>query len=218
VDAKSIHALGMLAKDFPNAKLHFSHFVKVHEHKAIDIISLLLLQGWGGGVLCANNQAGADAINVFLRDSLKLHQDNMWFVLYQIKNDPSYSKNPQQKLFDAMDPYDLKMIEADAPAVPLIKIVFALAARTTSLNVVCHSPMKEYPAVIYEIWCAGMSPDILGPIKQQQVGVWDSLLQASYGWKELYKTTSEVTADLWRSATPGVARDVSPYSPWARQP
>jgi hypothetical protein len=47
VDAKSIHALGMLAKDFPNAQLHFSQFVKVYEHKAIDIFSLLLgkLQG-----------------------------------------------------------------------------------------------------------------------------------------------------------------------------
>jgi hypothetical protein len=218
VDAKSIHALGMLAKDFPNAQLHFSHFVKVHEHRAINIVLLLLLQGRGGAILCANNQAGVDAINVFLRDSPKLHRDNAGLVLHQITNDPSYSKKPQQKLFNAMDPYDLEILEAGDPAVPLIKIIFALASRTPSLNVVRHSPMTEYPAVIYEIWCAGISPDILGPIEQQQAGVWDSLLQASYGWKELYKTTSEVTADLRRSATPGAARDVGHHSRWARRP
>ncbi|KAF8223321.1 hypothetical protein L208DRAFT_1317347, partial [Tricholoma matsutake] len=123
-----------------------------------------------------------------------------------------------QKLFDAMDPYDLEILATGDPAVPLIKIIFALASRTPSLNVVRHSPTREYPAVIYEIWCAGISPDILGPIEQQQAGVWDSLLQASYGWEELYKTTSEVTADLRRSATPGAARDVGHYSRWARRP
>jgi len=217
VDANSIRALGMLRKDFPNAQLHFSHFVKVHEYKAIDITSLLLLQGRGAAVLCATNQTGVDAINVFLRDGTKLVRDNAGLVLHQIKNNSRYSTKPQQKLFDVMDPYDLEILEAGDPAVPLIRIVFALAARTPSLNVVRHNPTKEYPAVIYEIWCAGISPDILGPIEQQQVGIWDSLLQASYGWKELYKATSEVTADLRKSATPGAARDVGHYSRWARR-
>jgi hypothetical protein len=217
VDANSIRALGMLQKDFPNAHLHFSHFVKVHEYKAIDIVSLLLLQGRGAAVLCANNQTGVDAINVFLRDGTKLVRDNAGLILHQIKNNSSYSTKPQQTLFDAMDPYNLNILKAGDPAVPLIKIVFALAARAPSLNVVRHSPTKEYPAVIYEVWCAGISPDILGPIEQQQVGIWDSLLQASYGWKELYMTTSEVTADLRRSATPGAARDIGHYSRWARR-
>ncbi len=218
VDAGSIRALDMLSTDFPNAQLHFSHFVKVHEYRAIDITSLLLLQGRGAAVLCANNQTGVDAINVFLRDGTKLVKDNAGLILQQIKNNSSYSKKPHQKLFDAMDPYDLGILEAGADAVPLIKIVFALAARTPSLTVVRHSPTTNYPAVIYEIWCADISPDILGPIERQQVGIWDSLLQASYGWKELYKTTSEVTADLRRSATPGAARDAGHYSRWARRP
>jgi hypothetical protein len=205
----------MLLKDFPNAQLHFSHLVKVHEHKSIDIISLLLLQGQGAAVLCANNM-GVDTINVFLSDGTRLARDNAGLILHEIKNNLRYSMKPQQKLFDAMDPYDLRILEASTSAVSLIKIVFTLAARTPSLNVVCHTPMKEYPAVIYEIWCTGISPDILGLIKQEHVGIWNSLLHASYGWKELYRTTSEVTADLQRSATPGAARDVSHYSHWAR--
>src|SRR6266508_2554923 len=55
----------MLPKDFPNARLHFSHFVKVHDYRAIDINSLLLLKGRGAAVLCAKNQTAIDSINIF---------------------------------------------------------------------------------------------------------------------------------------------------------
>jgi hypothetical protein len=68
VDDSLIKALNMLQKDFPNAQLHFNHFIKVHEHKAIDIESLLLLQGRGSAILCANNHTGIDSVNVFLKD------------------------------------------------------------------------------------------------------------------------------------------------------
>jgi hypothetical protein len=117
-----------------------------------------------------------------------------------------------------MDLYDLGVLEEVDPAVPLIKIVFALAAKTPSLNVVRRGPTKDYPAVVYEIWCAGLSPYILGPIIPEETGIWDSLLQASYGWKELYKTASKVSVTLRQSATPGAARDAGHYCRWARRP
>jgi hypothetical protein len=216
-DAESILALDSLHKDFPHAQLHFSHFVKVHEYKAIDLTSLLLLHGRGAAVLCANNQTGVDAINVFLKDSTKLVQDNAGLVLHQFKNDGKYTKTPQQKLFDVMDPYDLGILDEGCAAVPLVKIVFALAARVPSLNVVRHNPTNSYNAVVYEIWCAGISPNVFSPIVTQEVGIWDSLLQASYGWKDLYKGTSAVTADLRRSAAPGAALLSGHYSCWARR-
>jgi hypothetical protein len=218
VDAKSNRALHTLLKDFPNGHLHFSHFVKVHEYRAIDMDSLLLLLGRGAAVLCANNQTGIDAILVFLRDGTKLVRGNAGLCLVQVKNNPKYSTKPQPKVFSAMEPSDLGILEEGDPSVPLIKIVFALAARKPSLNVVRRAPTKEYGAVVYEIWCAGLSPDILQPIISQETGVWDSLLQASYGWKELYKTASDVTATLRQSATPGAARDPGHYSRWARRP
>ena len=70
-----------------------------------------------------------------------------------------------------MEPYDLGILEEGDPSVPLIKIVFALAARKPSLNVVWRAPTKEYGAVVYEIWCAGLSPDILQPIISQETGI-----------------------------------------------
>ena len=51
----------------------------------------------------------------------------------------------------------------------------------------------------------------------EETGIWDSLLQASYSWKELYKTASKVTATLRQAATPGAARDAGHYSRWARR-
>ncbi len=204
VDAKSSRALRMLPKDFPNAQLHFTHFVKVHEYRAIDLDSLLLLQGRGAAVLCANNQMAIDSINVFLKNNTKLVRDNAGLTFSQVKNALKYSMKPQPDVFAAMDPYNLGVLEEGDAAVPLIKIVFALAAKTPSLNVVRRAPTKEYAAVVYEIWCAGLSPDILGPVIPQ--------------WKEQYKTTSQVTASVRQSATPGAAREPGHYSRWAKRP
>jgi hypothetical protein len=215
MNKESIRAMQMLQKDFPNAHLHFNHFVKVHEYKAIDLISLLLLKGRGAAVLCANNQTGIDAINIFLKDGTRLIKDNAGLILHQIKNDSKFTKTPQQKLFDLMDPYTLGILDEDCSAVPVIKIVFALAAKIPGLHIVRHAPTEEYNAVVYEIWCAGMSPEIFSPIESQQVGIWDSLLQASYGWQTLYKSSSTVISDLRRSAVPGAALDPGHYSRWA---
>jgi hypothetical protein len=40
---KSPFKLKTLCADFPNGKMHFNHYIKVHEHATIDAESLLLL-------------------------------------------------------------------------------------------------------------------------------------------------------------------------------
>jgi hypothetical protein len=91
------------------------------------------------------------------------------------------------------------VLEEDDPADPLIKIVFALAARTASQ---CCPPRSNKG-----LSCRGLRDLVcrafIGPIIPQETGIWDSPLQASYGWKELYKTASKVTVTLRQSATPG---------------
>lgn len=212
---ESIDALKNLGKDFPDARLHFSHFIKVQEQKAIDIASLLLLLGRGAGVLCANNQRGVDGILAFLKNGITLMRRNGGAILIQAKNDVKYSHVPQHKLFTDMDPYDIGMLGTGDCAVPLIKIVFALAAKKPYLNVVRHEATEDYNAITYDIWCAGISPDILGPVREQDAGLWDALLQASYGWKDLYGAGSKKQGDLRRSATPGAALDPAHWDHWA---
>ncbi len=215
MNEESINALENIVNDFPDAQLHFNHFVKIHEQKTIDITSLLLLLGRGAGVLCANNQCSIDGVITFLESGTMLSCQNAGFILAQMKNDAKFSHLPQDELFTAMNAYKLGIIKPGDGAVPLIKIVFALAAKTPYLNVVRHGPTEDYNAITYEIWCAGISPDILGPVQYQDIGLWDALLQASYGWKDLYKSKSKVLGDLRRSAVPGAALDHGHWAHWA---
>jgi len=59
-------------------------------------------------------------------------------------------------------------------AIPLVKIVFVLAARISSMTVV--RPEVVYNTVIYEIWCAGISPDIFNAVESSQANTWGSTL------------------------------------------
>jgi hypothetical protein len=214
--SKSPSASGLksLQHDFPQAMMHFNHFVKLHDFKSIDKECLLLLMTRGAGVLCANNHTSIDAVNVFLKSGTKLTIDNLGLILYQIKNDSHYSHNPKSKLFESMNPFDLGILKAEDAPVPVMRIFFALAAKTPSLHVNRHAPSPTYGAVVYDIWSAGLSSDFLNPI-DPQTDIWDSLLQVSYGWKDIYKAATNVEKDLRRSMNPGAADDGGHWSHWA---
>lgn len=64
-----------------------------------------------------------------------------------------------------MDVYKLKILKEGDATVPLIKIIFTLAARTSSLMVVSHLLLVDYNAIVYEIWCVGISPDIFNAVE-----------------------------------------------------
>jgi hypothetical protein len=101
---KSPFELKTLHADFPNGKMHFNHYVKLHEHVAIDAESLLLLFSRGAGILCANNQYAINGINPFLCNGPKLCLGNLGLILWQGKNDSAFTAMPQPALFAAMDP------------------------------------------------------------------------------------------------------------------
>ena len=210
----SASALKNLQHDFPQAKMHFNHFVKLHDFKSIDKECLLLLMTRGAGVLCANNHVSIDAVNVFLQSGTKLTIDNLGLILYQIKNDSHYSHIPKPKLFESMNAYDLGILKSGDAPVPVIRIFFALAAKTPSLHVNRHAPSPSYNAVVYDIWSAGLSSDFLNPI-DPQTDIWDSLLQVSYGWKDIYKAATDVEKELRRSMNPGAADNGGHWSRWA---
>jgi len=207
-------ALNELHADFSNSKIHFNHYVKVHEYGVIDAESLLLLSGRGAAILCAKNQYAIDGINPFLYDGPQLVPSNLGLILWQGKNDAHFTHTSQPALFAAMDVYKLGILKTGDAAVPLIKIVFALAAKTPSLQVVRHPASAEYNAVVYDIWCSGISSDTFSAVESSQEAIWTALLQASYGWESIYKGQS-VDQDLRRSMNPGPATDIGHWSHWA---
>jgi hypothetical protein len=217
LDLASAKALKALRKDFPHAVMHFNHFIKLHDFKSVDMKSLLFRMTRGAGVLCANSQYAVDVIQTFLCSGTTLCLDNGGLILSQIKLDSNYTHIPQWDLFSAMDLYNIGILKDGDPAVPVIRIIFSLAARTPGLTVVRHPPSSTYDAITYDIWCAGLSHDILGPVDKLYSHVWDALLQASYGWKELYKGSADKTGDLRRSMNPGAAMDAGHWSRWTQR-
>jgi hypothetical protein len=210
----SASELKNLRHDFPQATMHFNHFVKLHDFKSINKECLLLLMTRGAGVLCANNHASIDAVNVFLQSGTTLTINNLGLILYQIKNDSHYSHIPKPKLFESMNPYDLGILKAGDTPIPVIRIFFALTAKTPGLYVNRHAPSPTYNAIVYDIWSAGLSSDFLNPI-DPQTDIWDGLLQASYTWKDIYKAATDVEKELRRSMNPGAADDGGHWSRWA---
>ena len=208
-------SLKMLDEDFPDAMMHFNHVIKFHHFNSIYKTRLLLLMTRGAGGLCSDNQPAIDIVNVFLKSGTTIGVDNIGLILCQIKNDSACSDKPQQRYFDSMDPYSLGILqESHDKPVPLIKIFFALAAKTASLHVSRRDPSPEYDAVVYEIWISGLSSDLLAPIKENQTNIWEGLLQASYGWKDIYKADTDVARDLRKSMNPGAADDDAHWSRW----
>ena len=214
ISSESLAALRELQHDFPNAKMHFNHFVKLHDYKSINKLCLMLLMTRAAGILCANNFSSIDAITVFLRSGTKLVLDNLGLILYQIKNDSRYNHDPKPKAFEVMDPYQLGILNAGDAAIPLIRIFFALAAKSPRLVVARHAPTSNYNAIVYDIWCAGISSQVLNPVNPE-ADIWDALVQASYGWEDLYKAKSNIEQDLRRSMNPGAAYDDGHWSRWA---
>ena len=203
------------SKGFPDAFMHLNHLVKLHDFKSVDKESLLLRMSRGAAVLCANNHTGIDTINVFLCSGTRLSIDNFGLVLGQIKLDSDYTDTPKQELFTAMNPYKCNILKPEDSPVPIVRIVFALAAETACLKVVRNKPTAAYNAITYDIWCAGISSEVLTPIDSPYAHVWDALLQASYSWRELYKADTEVERNLRRSMNPGAASDEGHWSRWA---
>ena len=209
-------ALLALHQDFPISKMYLNHYVKVHEYAAIDAESLLLLASQGAGIFCANGQYVIDGINLFLFHGTTLAFKNLSLMLWQGKNDAAFTATPQPSVFEAMDVYKLKIMKEGDVAVPLIKIVFVLATRTGCLTVVRHPPLVDYNAVVYEIWCAGISPDIFNAVKPSQANTWAALLQALYGWKTIYRGDS-VDKELRMSMNPGAVTEFGHWRRWTKQ-
>ena len=141
---RSMHLRTSLKTFLMPSYTSINHFVKIHEQKTIDITSLLLLLGRGAGVLCANSQRCIDSVIAFLKSGTQRKRQNAGFILSRMKNDAKFSHVPRDELFTAMDPYKLGIIEPGDDAVPLVKIVFALAAKTPYLNVVRHGLTRDY--------------------------------------------------------------------------
>ncbi|KDQ51683.1 hypothetical protein JAAARDRAFT_210966 [Jaapia argillacea MUCL 33604] len=210
---------------FTKCLCYFNHFVKPHQHCIINRKYLAALYHRGAAVLCTNNREAVDIVVPFLHDATldtPIESARFGAILCQVKNDQRYGNKPNLDLFEVMDPYEINLFDEGDEPIPIIRIVFALAATTPSLQViepeVVASPVLDnaVPFVAYDIWCAGISPSVFRPIDDRQQNVWAALLQASYGWRTLYQGQNEREAESRMSMNPGMAEDDGHWSKWMR--
>jgi len=219
-----------LADIFKDSKVYFNHFIEVHEHAVIHVKYLVRLMARGAAVLCANGQHAVDGIIPFLLEGDEIRPDNIGIIMFQVKNDARYSSNPDWQLFLAMDPFSLKILEPSTK-VPIIRIVFALAAQTSSFTLVDYEKKEdpkgkgkekekarpslgmEQSYTTYDFWVSGLSPEFLVPVGNEQ-SVWNSLLQTCSPWRRLYSDELIPFTTQRRSMNPGVAVDDKFWENW----
>ncbi|KAM6498654.1 hypothetical protein JOM56_006602 [Amanita muscaria] len=206
--------LERLRSDFPGAFLHFNHFIKAHQQSVISQIHLLALMARGAGYLCANCQPGVDFILPFVVNGLQLETNNSGLILAQVKNDNKFGAAFQQNLFKYMNPYDLPILKKGDQAPPLIRIVFALASSTPKVHIYRHNPSNEYNNTIYDIWIAGITPNVLRPIDASLQDSWKAVLQASHSWKRLFDATGPDARDMRMSMDAASAEDRGYWKWW----
>ncbi|KAH9830317.1 uncharacterized protein C8Q71DRAFT_695759, partial [Rhodofomes roseus] len=159
-------------RDFDGCFMHFNHFVKVHQQSLLHQKYLLGYLGRGAAVLCANSQPGVDAVLTGIR-SLTAHTSNLIPILVQSKNDMHYTARPDERLFEAMNPYDLGIWGPNDANTNkrVIRVVFALAVQRENAQVTMKR--REITKVgetfvSYDIWIAGLASRTITPISLQE--------------------------------------------------
>ncbi|KAH9914977.1 uncharacterized protein B0H18DRAFT_1125192 [Fomitopsis serialis] len=220
--AKPTKIVRQFIDEFKGCFMHFNHFIKVHEWALLRQDYLLGYMARGAAVLCANNQPGVDIVLMGMHGT-RAHTSNLIPILVQTKNDATYTAQPDDALFDAMDPYALKIWDhvTAKTTKPVIRIVFALAvqredARLTVVKKTKTSVINGVEAKFeaYDFWVAGLASGVLTPIPPQAEDLWDALLQASYGWNEPYKGLNARPKALRRSMNAGGGTHPDHWDSW----
>lgn len=182
--------LQRMSLDFPNAMMHFNHLVKLHQQKIIHRDFLLLLMGRGAGVLCANNTTKVDFIIPFLLQDDIIHSSNVAAIVGQAKTDRSFAVNAQPGMFAVMHPRRIGFPREGDPAVPLIRVFMALSSLQFGVTIERHEPTADYSAIIYDIWIAGLTPDVYAhnaPVTHTDQSIWLAALAATRVWETIYR-------------------------------
>ncbi len=193
-----------LFDDFKDSKLHFNHFIKVHDPRVVKVKFVPQLMLRGAAVLCTKVLQAVDMAIPASRDGEKM-------ILVRVENDGEYGPDVTPRVFEEMDPVELGIGELTS----VIRIVFALASSEAKLHI--QSRVVKYESgktcKAYDIWCAGLSPEILCPVTAENQAVWAALCGESGRWLNTFKDGGELVSARMAMA-PGGAGNEAFWSNW----
>jgi len=219
-----------LGETFLNSHIWFNHFIKVYRYDVLNREYLWRLIVRGAAVLCATCQRGVDIVIPFLYKDKRLMKTNVSAILIQVKNDAQISNSVHRSLFDTMDPFLLGVLKRGEAPVPVIRMVFALAANHPEVQVISageriqpsrsvkqQPPMAAYTA--YDFWCCQASSKTFGPIPEQDENVYDALLKISRNFPTVYEEPERPMAGMTRrNMHPGTDVEVNHWSRFIADP
>ena len=180
------------AETFKDSRIYVTHFIKVFDYKVLYIEYIMRLAARGVAIVCADNQAGADIIFPMTYKNTVLEKENMTVIICQSKNDRRFSAKPKRYLFSAMNPFKLGIFNKGTDPPPIIRMVYALAARRSLVHVMQRGKRphlsreakkaagpSKHAYTSFDIWCGHTSSATFGIIQQADNEVYKNLLQLS---------------------------------------
>ena len=143
----------------------FNHVIKVQDTDMINTEHLWKFITRGAMVICIDNEFGIDLVlPVCARD--KLSRRSVTAILIQIKYGKRFGLQVDKHSFDCMDPFRVGLFSEDDRPLPVIRMVFALGSDKVGVvfPTVEEGKRDVDRFTAYDIWCAGLSPDVFRDI------------------------------------------------------
>ncbi|KAI0267106.1 hypothetical protein BC834DRAFT_810847, partial [Gloeopeniophorella convolvens] len=152
-----------LREAFEGCRVWFNHVVKVGDQQMLNVRELWKFVARGALVLRANGgQVGVDVVVPVCHASPGgvLSRHTVSAILIQVKNDALFQAEPRPALFSLMDPFGLALFNDGDAALPVIRMVFALAADAPAVVPLPQGACGgEGRYTAYDFWLAGATPD-----------------------------------------------------------
>ena len=200
----------------------FSKSIKIQDFRMVNQKYLWMFIARGAAILCANNEVGIDVVIPFLYYDDKLARWNVSAMLYQSKNDRSFSITPKRRLFDGMNHFSVGVFDSDDTPLPVIRMVLALSSAKSGVTIMepertryrrkakKKKGKKSPPYTSYDIWCAGAFAKTFAVINEAEEETYKQLLKVCSPFPEAYTPRFGVVGEEEhkRSMNPMVTRDV----------
>ncbi|VDC02979.1 unnamed protein product [Peniophora sp. CBMAI 1063] len=177
---------------FGAARMWFNHWIHVDDGDVFDQRCLWAYLARGAGVVCARHR---DEVAMFVPYTMGDggRSEDTGVIMVQVTNrtTPGDGGGVRESVFDAMDPEGLRVFaDAQNRAVPVIRLVFALASEHAAVHVrappprtpTLEGPLESKSKVdTFDIWLAGLTHDSSGIIADdaQERSVYKDLLDLS---------------------------------------
>ena len=201
---------------FKGYGMWFNHVIRTRNYDMINIQSLWKFITRGAMVMCANNQRGVDIVLPVCKTNRKLSSHNVTAILIQVKNDKAFRHVIKKTLFDAMDPFDVGLFSDGDTPLPVIRMVFALAAEQPGVSFPDIPERGNHTErfTAYDVWCAGLSPETFKDIGDD-LSSYQALLHRSLQSHDVYdlkETKDQYMDEATRSARGSLRRRMEPLA------